>query len=534
VGNRPLRLWNIANADLPDAATAGRGSIAFDTTNNAIYYVNNSDAWATAGGGSTTFTGLTDSPANFAAAGDKIVKVNTGATALEFVTMSGDVSINATGVAAIGSGVIVNADVNASAAIAWSKMAAVTDVDTSGNVVDLTMSGEAQGNVLYRGASAWAVLAPGTSGQALITSGAGANPYWGAPSVSNASSLANSVTCEAGASDYTLAFGTAGGAYTLTVPAVGGARTFAFINEAQTFSAVQTFAQSGVLLQGGDANALIPRANETLTANRTLNVVVNDADRTVDLTGNLTIVGNFTTAGAWTHTGAHTLGITTSANTAITLPTTGTLATLAGAEVLSSKTLTLPQINDTSSDHQYIFAVNELAADRTVTLPLLTGDDTFVFNDFAATLTNKTIDADSNTVSNVNGDELDPVAVPSAGNASDTVYGVPVIFEAYISNQAAAVNIYNANAPFKFRIVRCWSINRSADGGTWKLNNGAAGAGTDITNAVTVAANDEDIDEPTDYNDAVLSIAASGSLSIVPDGAGLLDCSIFIEAIRVD
>lgn len=52
-------------------------------------------------------------------------------------------------------------------------------------------------------------------------------------------------------------------------------------------------------------------------------------------------------------------------------------------EVLSNKTLTLPQINDTSSDHQYVTAVSELTADRTVTLPLLTANDTFVFRDHA-------------------------------------------------------------------------------------------------------------------------------------------------------
>lgn len=57
----------------------------------------------------------------------------------------------------------------------------------------------------------------------------------------------------------------------------------------------------------------------------------------------------------------------------------------------SGSVLTLPQINDTSSDHQYVFAVNELAADRTVTLPLLTGADEFVFKDHAVTLTNKTL-----------------------------------------------------------------------------------------------------------------------------------------------
>lgn len=57
----------------------------------------------------------------------------------------------------------------------------------------------------------------------------------------------------------------------------------------------------------------------------------------------------------------------------------------------SGSVLTLPQINDTSSDHQYVFAVSELAADRTVTLPLLTGNDEFVFKDHTQTLTNKTL-----------------------------------------------------------------------------------------------------------------------------------------------
>lgn len=40
----------------------------------------------------------------------------------------------------------------------------------------------AQGAVLYRGASNWAVLAPGTSGQVLQTNGAAADPTWATPS----------------------------------------------------------------------------------------------------------------------------------------------------------------------------------------------------------------------------------------------------------------------------------------------------------------------------------------------------------------
>ena len=39
-----------------------------------------------------------------------------------------------------------------------------------------------QGSILYRSASEWVALAPGTSGNVLSTNGAGANPSWVAPS----------------------------------------------------------------------------------------------------------------------------------------------------------------------------------------------------------------------------------------------------------------------------------------------------------------------------------------------------------------
>ena len=89
--------------------------------------------------------------------------------------------------------------------------------------------------------------------------------------------------------------------------------------------------------------------------------------------------------------------------TTVTLAIDSTVATLAGTQTLTNKTLTspvltTPQINDTSANHQYVFAVSELAADRTVTLPLLTGNDQITMDAHASTLTNKTIDLASNTV----------------------------------------------------------------------------------------------------------------------------------------
>jgi hypothetical protein len=97
----------------------------------------------------------------------------------------------------------------------------------------------------------------------------------------------------------------------------------------------------------------------------------------------------------------HSAGVT---NT-LTLPAGGNqeLVGTTATQTLAAKTLTLPQINDTSSDHQYVFAVSELAADRTVTLPLLAGNDEFVFKDHAVTMTNKTMGAMFGTVQALSG-----------------------------------------------------------------------------------------------------------------------------------
>ena len=84
-------------------------------------------------------------------------------------------------------------------------------------------------------------------------------------------------------------------------------------------------------------------------------------------------------------------------------------------KTLTSAVLTTPQINDSSSDHQYVFASSELTANRTVTLPLLGSDDEFVFKSHTQTLTNKTLTSPT---------LITPVlGKPSSGDLSDIPRG---------------------------------------------------------------------------------------------------------------
>lgn len=74
-----------------------------------------------------------------------------------------------------------------------------------------------------------------------------------------------------------------------------------------------------------------------LTVDRVLTITTGDAARTVTLTG------DFSMSGAYAQT------LTATGTTNVTLPTTGTLATLAGSETLSNKTLTAPILGTPAS-----------------------------------------------------------------------------------------------------------------------------------------------------------------------------------------
>jgi hypothetical protein len=106
----------------------------------------------------------------------------------------------------------------------------------------------------------------------------------------------------------------------------------------------------GIRSTGSGAFDLQINNTENLTANRALTITLNNAARTVNLAGNLTTGGALTTAAAFTTSGANALTLTTTGSTNVTLPTTGTLATLAGSETFTNKTLTSPRIGTSILD----------------------------------------------------------------------------------------------------------------------------------------------------------------------------------------
>jgi hypothetical protein len=110
----------------------------------------------------------------------------------------------------------------------------------------------------------------------------------------------------------------------------------------------------------------------------------------------ITLGGNLTTSGA------HATTLTTTGTTGVTLPTTGTLATLAGTETFTNKTLTSPIISTISN---------------TGTLTLPTSTDTLVGRATTDTLTNKTLTSPTLTT---------PVlGTPSSGTLTNCT-GLPV------------------------------------------------------------------------------------------------------------
>ena len=201
---------------------------------------------------------------------------------------------------------------------------------------------------------------------------------------------------------------------------VGRATTDTLTNKTLTSPTITTGIVATSLDMNGGELILDADADTSITADTddTINIKFGGNDR-IDLSTGLISIKNDGVQSAirmyCESSNQHYAALTAPAhsdfagNITITMPsTTDTLVGRATTDTLTNKTLTspvitTPQINDTSANHQYVFAVSELAADRTVTLPLLTGNDEFVFKDHAVTMTNKTMGAMFGTVQALSG-----------------------------------------------------------------------------------------------------------------------------------
>jgi hypothetical protein len=172
--------------------------------------------------------------------------------------------------------------------------------------------GSTQGNVLYRNASVWSVLAPGTSGQVLQSGGAAANPSWATAASGSVTSVASGAGLSGGpvTSSGTLLADWNGG----TVTSLG----------------------SGLNLSTGTLTATTtPRNNGVLAAQWVLGTVAANGDfyfaykapyaGTVNSLDSLSGTGTFTLAvkiNGTNVTGLSAVAVSTAANTAATAANT--------------------------------------------------------------------------------------------------------------------------------------------------------------------------------------------------------------------
>lgn len=244
-------------------------------------------------------------------------------------------------------------------------------------VTDLTLTGEVQGSVLYFDGANWVTLAPSTSGHVLQTNGAGSDPSWVAPAVGSGDVVGPASSTTDGLARFSDGTGKllkdtalwtltdagilSGVSASLILPQgasaapttegslawdtdddllkVGtgvGTKTLVDLDSTQTLSA-KTFTSPtinggthtaitslGVRSTGSGAHDLTVRNTENLSAPRILTLTVGDADRTLSMSGDMTVSGGYA------------LSITLTGATTITLPVSGTLvssATSAGGDL---------------------------------------------------------------------------------------------------------------------------------------------------------------------------------------------------------
>ena len=290
-----------------------------------------------------------------------------GGTGLSSYT-AGDIVYYASGTAftklAIGGGSTVLT--SSGTAPQWTSLSGIS-VGTATN-----LAGGAAGSVPYQtGSGATSFLAIGTAAQVLQVNSGATAPEWvsstGTGNVVRATS-ATLVTPTLG-----VATATSVNKVAFTAPATSATLTLADGSTLATSGA-----NSITLTSTGATNVTLPTSGTLATTAGTVGTI---SFGTTGLTPNTATSGPVTVAGTLspanggtgvannalntlTFTGNYSLGLTLNGNTAVTLPTSGTLATLAGAETLTNKTI--------NGSNNTISNIN-LASQVTGTLPIGNG-----------------------------------------------------------------------------------------------------------------------------------------------------------------
>ncbi len=348
---------------------------------------------------------------------------SSGDVTLNIANTDGKITVGANSIDITASS-LVNADISATAAIAFSKLAALSSanilvgngsnvavsVAMSGDaaisnagvvtVSDLTITSEAQGDIIYFNGSNWVRLGAGTNGQFLKTQGAGSNLVWDNAVVGTASALSSPFTIEGGTYDpSTTVTAQTSSAAALTIPDLAGvAQQWVFSAVAQTLLNKSLSDSTTYVIDNSDGTKKLQFQCSGITTGTTRTLTIPDVSGTIalvsdklsafaattsaelagvisDETGSgllvfatspvlttpnigvatatsvnkITITAPATGAtltlaegSSLVTSGANSITLTSTGATNVTLPTTGTLITLAGSEILTNKTLTTP------------------------------------------------------------------------------------------------------------------------------------------------------------------------------------------------
>jgi len=272
---------------------------------------------------------------------------------------------------------------------------------------------------------------------------------------------------------------------------VGSGGQFRFNSDTQTFDGYASGTWSQFSLAGGVTSFSAGTTGFTpagvTTGAITLAGTLNPANGGTGVNNGaytITLAGSISTAGALTTSGANALTLTTTGATNVTLPTTGTLATLAGTETLTNKTLTLPIIAQISN---------------TGVLTLPNSTDTLVGRATTDTLTNKSISGSTNTLTNIPNSALTSPSVTigttsiSLGATTLTLGGLTsialtqdpssalqVATKQYVDTLVSSGVTYHT--PVKYEVPdTTGNLNAT-------YNNGASGVGATLTNAGALGA----------------------------------------------